>query len=455
MCYGFSGLQSLCNTFESSHYRDILVGAPVFIFPHYCLPQFSSIRGTQGSVQQPAGNKFSKNVYDFENQSSHNIDYHYYNGSPNENPNPNVIPNTNKISTSNQNSCSSHFGRGAINSEDLESTLSQYDEWNEQYDYWLSQLLSTEPDGEEYNQILSSVSYFSALKDNYFNSIIVAVMNEEEEEAEGGKRRFDFAQRPNAEGDENLTVFPSYALTVSKAETLRFLFAYRGQYQDYLSITETYLAENNFEEALLTISKMYEQFRISEEQFSELKGMEAYTRWLQQLEEKNESIYSLPRSEVEYLTNYVATNTGRGKVFANNILCVLYNICLEEVESRKRRFDFAQGLNAEGDETLTVLPSYALTVSKPSASYKNLEDITLVPNPTTGELRITNYELRNGLLSEVEVEVFDVYGRKVSSHHHITSSSHHLINISHLSSGVYFVKIKTDGGETVKKVVKM
>jgi len=68
------------------------------------------------------------------------------------------------------------------------------------------------------------------------------------------------------------------------------------------------------------------------------------------------------------------------------------------------------------------------------------------------------------------VEVFDVYGRKVSSHHLITSSSHHLItsssnhlitsssnhliNISHLPAGTYFVKIMTEQGEVVRKVVK-
>jgi len=94
-----------------------------------------------------------------------------------------------------------------------------------------------------------------------------------------------------------------------------------------------------------------------------------------------------------------------------------------------------------------------------------LEAIEVYPNPTTGELRI-----ENGKLRIENVEVFDVYGRKVSSHHLITSSSHHLItsssnhlitsssnhliNISHLPAGTYFVKIMTEQGEVVRKVVK-
>ena len=75
--------------------------------------------------------------------------------------------------------------------------------------------------------------------------------------------------------------------------------------------------------------------------------------------------------------------------------------------------------------------------------------VTIYPNPTTGELTIDNGQLRID-----NVEVFDVYGRKLSSNHLITSSPHHLINISHLHSGIYFVKITTEAGEVVKKVVK-
>jgi hypothetical protein len=78
-----------------------------------------------------------------------------------------------------------------------------------------------------------------------------------------------------------------------------------------------------------------------------------------------------------------------------------------------------------------------------------VSNISIYPNPTTGELTITNYEL--GITG---VEIFDIYGRSLLSHHHISSSSHHLINISHLPTGMYFVKIRTAAGETVRKVLK-
>jgi uncharacterized protein YjlB len=67
------------------------------------------------------------------------------------------------------------------------------------------------------------------------------------------------------------------------------------------------------------------------------------------------------------------------------------------------------------------------------------------PNPTTGELRIEHGELRIS-----NIEIFDIYGGKLSSYHHIITSSHHLINISHLQAGIYFLRV--DG--TTVKIVK-
>ena len=77
----------------------------------------------------------------------------------------------------------------------------------------------------------------------------------------------------------------------------------------------------------------------------------------------------------------------------------------------------------------------------------------IAPNPTTGVLRIEIAgQARNDVIS---IDVFDVFGRKVSPHHLITSSSHHLINISHLSSGIYFVRIlKENNTVETHKIIK-
>ena len=75
--------------------------------------------------------------------------------------------------------------------------------------------------------------------------------------------------------------------------------------------------------------------------------------------------------------------------------------------------------------------------------------VNIYPNPTTGELTIDN-----GQLTINSVEIIDIYGRKLSSHHLIVLSSHHRIDISHLQLGIYFVRVLTEKGAITKKILK-
>jgi hypothetical protein len=76
-------------------------------------------------------------------------------------------------------------------------------------------------------------------------------------------------------------------------------------------------------------------------------------------------------------------------------------------------------------------------------------NISVYPNPTTGELHVT-CDNRDAL-QVTNIEIFDMYGKKQSHGSRVTG---HEINISHLPAGIYFVKITTKLGEIVKKVVK-
>jgi len=69
--------------------------------------------------------------------------------------------------------------------------------------------------------------------------------------------------------------------------------------------------------------------------------------------------------------------------------------------------------------------------------------IRIFPNPTTGELTITNYELQI-----TDVEIYDIYGRKFNP------SVPQSLNISHLQSGIYFIRITIETGIVTKKVIK-
>jgi hypothetical protein len=72
--------------------------------------------------------------------------------------------------------------------------------------------------------------------------------------------------------------------------------------------------------------------------------------------------------------------------------------------------------------------------------------IKVYPNPTNGKLYVTGMtDVTNS-----DIEVFDMYGRKQKAE----SRKKNEIDIPHLPVGIYFVKITTEKGKVVKKVVK-
>jgi len=76
-------------------------------------------------------------------------------------------------------------------------------------------------------------------------------------------------------------------------------------------------------------------------------------------------------------------------------------------------------------------------------------NITVYPNPTNGQLQMKSYELQ-----VTSISLFDIYGRSMQVPSVSLSSPETVIDLSHLPSGLYFVKIYTTVGEVVKKVLK-
>ncbi len=73
------------------------------------------------------------------------------------------------------------------------------------------------------------------------------------------------------------------------------------------------------------------------------------------------------------------------------------------------------------------------------------DGVNLFPNPVSNYFMI---ELSNGL-SVNSIEVFDIAGKSL-----LNFNTSEIYNISKLTSGIYFVKIKTDKGEVNKQIVK-
>jgi len=116
---------------------------------------------------------------------------------------------------------------------------------------------------------------------------------------------------------------------------------------------------------------MYNLFEITEEQVMELKGLEIYAHWLQQLENEEKNIYTLSDKELDELVNYVENNIGRGKVFVNNILCELYKICMEE---EKPKYTISQYQTDENTISEPISPAPKLLIDDKAF----LDKITLI-----------------------------------------------------------------------------
>jgi hypothetical protein len=98
-----------------------------------------------------------------------------------------------------------------------------------------------------------------------------------------------------------------------------------------------------------------------------------------------------------------------------------------------------------------------------SVPEKKKPEIAVYPNPTRGQLVVSS-EYR-----VVSIEIFDIYGRKLSQIPNFTSISsasggdlshyslpttHYSIDIAHLPNGIYFVKILTEKSIQTQKIVK-
>jgi len=75
----------------------------------------------------------------------------------------------------------------------------------------------------------------------------------------------------------------------------------------------------------------------------------------------------------------------------------------------------------------------------------SLPSIQIYPNPTTNQLRITNYELRHGA---AEYSIYSVAGQKVM--HGTLQDETSVINLAPLAKGMYFLRV----GEKTVKVVR-
>jgi hypothetical protein len=87
------------------------------------------------------------------------------------------------------------------------------------------------------------------------------------------------------------------------------------------------------------------------------------------------------------------------------------------------------------------VPFTTLTVGIATLSY---DELSLYPNPTLDKIFIKT------IFSIEKVSVFDIKGKEVKSMNDVQDH----FSIGELNDGVYLIKIKTNEGEVIRKIVK-
>ncbi len=105
--------------------------------------------------------------------------------------------------------------------------------------------------------------------------------------------------------------------------------------------------------------------------------------------------------------------------------------CSDSVDSQNVNIQFLDAILDSSQATLSVESPKGIA-----------SEIVIYPNPTSSMIYVKTKHIINA------IEFYDILGKRV-----LISKSRTEVDVSHLNSGVYFMKIKSDGGNITKKIV--
>jgi acetyl esterase/lipase len=90
----------------------------------------------------------------------------------------------------------------------------------------------------------------------------------------------------------------------------------------------------------------------------------------------------------------------------------------------------------------------SVTVSNLAINENNNTSFSVTPNPTTGTFQINCNQISN----TIKYEIYDVFGKLISEQKEITNGG--IISLSSVTNGLYFLKISSENGNQIIKIVK-
>lgn len=401
-----AGLEYLCNTYSANHVQDEIFAGTV---------SGHGVKVKQGLEDSPAGNEFTDTTgsalsFNLNSALSTNTRYYYYTGSSGDVENPDAITTSTvtKIGTQANPECASHFDKiiprhGAILSSSTvsENLLSDYDGHSSDLADALFDLGKAE-DPEEIEKIEEDIIRIRREMNRISNFLI--------KEAVFDSTLVDSAQ------------FVTWIHTRNDALRFPQLVDYYWSVGDTNAVNAHLDSINNYAETLPEGDLQ-----------TELNDFKNYKTTMKSLVDRYGILQGLDSTSEATLRTIISTKTGMAKVQAQNILCYFLGECQTAP---------TPPIAGEKGGSETFEPEALQTMAEAL-------ELHLYPNPTSGSITV-NLDTEALPLT---IRIFDLEGRERLAT--VANSNNHLIDVSHLGTGSYFVVV-TDRGGTVymKKMVK-
>ena len=199
----------------------------------------------------------------------------------------------------------------------------------------------------------------------------------------------------------------------------------RGYISDYFTLAEIYLGEKDFSNAYDMILQVEQENQKNSDILEEVKAYNGYISILEDYDLNGMSIYNLEAENLAQLENFALSGYGRANRLAHNILCALYDICLEDIspKSLKQPHKFNSGQN------------------------NTLQHVKVQPNPA--QLYVTFDWKFDSFIDKGTLIIYDISGKPLVRHPLNALQGQWIWNTTTIPNGVYTYAVM-DGKHTAE-----
>jgi hypothetical protein len=199
----------------------------------------------------------------------------------------------------------------------------------------------------------------------------------------------------------------------------------RGAYVDFLSLSEIAISQNNFQYATLYMDILENSIeKLTLEESTEVSSFKDYISIRESIFLSGKTIYNLDSTQIASLETYASSNNYRGAILARNILCFLYDICIEDVPAPPKMLRI--GSNGNNNQNSTPF----------------IASVKVMPNPAH-EYASFIWDMKSFDKSSI-LYIYDQNGKIIETQPIDTKQGQWVWNIKNVPNGVYVYTLKSD-----------